>query len=123
MKKIKWFTYALILGGVAVGAAIYSGLPQKLERAYGPAGTYVPPAPAELDTWNANDVRRHYESRGIVLPPDVTGITLANGRYFSRQEIYGNPLLNEFGLARIMYRPPGQGESQDDREVAKSTDK
>ncbi len=64
------------------------------------------PTLADLDRWNANDVRRYFEVHGMWIPPEYPGTTLANGRYFSREEIYGNPLLNELGLGRMIYRAP-----------------
>ncbi|WP_446830910.1 hypothetical protein [Candidatus Foliamicus sp.] len=106
MKHRKAWAYGAILGGGVVAALAFGELSRKVERAYKPAGEYVPPTLADLDRWNANDVRRHFESRGIVLPQELPGITLANGRYFSREEIYGNPLLNELGLGRMIYRAP-----------------
>ena len=105
MRTSKGLVCGLGFAGLAVAAVIYWGLLPTVERAYEPAGEYVPPTLAELDAWKANDVRRHFESRGIVLPEDIPGVTLANGRYFSRQEIYGNPLVNEIGLGRLIYRP------------------
>ena len=99
MRTSKALLCGLAFAGLAVAAVVYWGLLPTVERAFAPAGAaYESPTLAELDAWNANDVRRYLESKGMWVPEEYPGVTLANGRYFSRQEIYGNPLLNEIGL-------------------------
>ncbi len=105
-----WFLI-IAVGFLAVAFAYWKPhekVQQIYEGAYGKSSEWrdVAPTAAEVQDWNANDVRRYFESKDKWIPPEYPGATI-HGRFFPREHIYGNPLITELGLRREVKPPPG----------------